>query len=122
MSIGLFFLGYKEEKKMKTIQFFKDVHNVKEVWFYFEDEETKKALEKDLQINLSSFDQTVRFDSTFQTWYEVSDKLKTIYHQCGPENIFGGIVFVDYKKFLNKENYIVKESTIWKRNDATGLI
>lgn len=122
MSIGLFFLGYKEEKKMKTIQFLKDVHNVNEVWFYFEDEETKKALEKDLQMDLSSFEQTVRFDSTFQIWYEVSDKLKTIYHQCGPENIFGGIVFVDYKKFLNKENYIVKESTIWKRNDATGLI
>lgn len=31
MSIGLFFLGYKEEKKMKTIQFLKDVHNVNEV-------------------------------------------------------------------------------------------
>ncbi len=79
-------------------------------------------MEKDLEMNLSAFDQTVRFDSTFQTWCEVSDKLKTIYHQCGPETIFGGIVFVDYKKFLNKENYIVKESTIWKRNDATGLI
>lgn len=93
---------------MKTMEFLKDVHKVKEVWFYFEDEQTKKALEKDLEMDLSSFDKTARFDSTFQSWYEVSDKLKAIYYQYGPNSILGGIVFVDYKKFLNKEPYIVK--------------
>ncbi len=93
---------------MKTMEFLKDVHNAKEVWFYFEDEQTKKALEKDLEMDFSLFNQTVRFDATFQSWCEVNDKLKAIYHQCGPNSIFGGIVFVDYKKFLNKEPYIVK--------------
>ncbi len=25
-----------------------------------------------------------------------------------PENIFGGVVYIDYKKYLNKEPYIMK--------------
>lgn len=93
---------------MKTINFLKELHNAKEVWFYFEDEQTKQALQKDLEIDLSPYHNTVRFDNTFQTWCEVSDKLKCIYRQCGPECIFGGIVFVDYKKYMDHEPYIVK--------------
>lgn len=93
---------------MKTIEFLKDLHNAKEVWFYFEDEETKKKLEEDLEMDLSSFDKALRFDETFNAWCEVSEKLKTIYHQCGGECLFGGTVFVDYKKYLNKEPYIIR--------------
>lgn len=93
---------------MKTMDYFKELHEAKEVWFYFEDEETKKALEKDLDMDLSRFKETVRFDNTFQTWCEVSFKLRCIYRSCGPRSIFGGIVFVDYKKYLNHEPYIVK--------------
>lgn len=93
---------------MKTMDYFKELHNAKEVWFYFEDEETKKVLEKDLDMDLSSFNGTVRFDNTFQTWCEVSEKLQYLYFSCYPENIFGGVVFIDYKKFLNKDPYIVK--------------
>ena len=93
---------------MKTMDYFKELHNAKEVWFYFEDEETKKALEKDLDIDLSAFDKTVRFDNTFKTWCEVSGKLWSIYNQCGGDCIFGGIVFIDYKKYLNHEPYILE--------------
>ena len=32
---------------MKTMDYFRTLHNAKEVWFYFEDEGSKKALEKD---------------------------------------------------------------------------
>lgn len=102
----LFFKGGKE--KMKTIEFLKALHGVNEVWFYWEDEETKKNLEQDLEIDLSSFNKTLRFDETFSTWSEVSDKLIRIYHQCGGESIFGGTIFVDYKKYLNKEPYIIR--------------
>ena len=111
ITIGLFFLGQvfkKEEKYMKTIDFLKELHNAKEVWFYFEDEPTKKELERDLEMDLSPYHGTVRFDNTFQTWCEVSEKLQYLYFACYPENIFGGVVFVDYKKYLNKEPYIVK--------------
>ena len=93
---------------MKTMDYSKELHNAKEVWFYFEDDETKKALEKDLDMDLSAFNKTVRFDNTFQTWCEVSEKLQYIYYRCEPEHIFGGVVFIDYKKYLNKEPYIVK--------------
>ncbi len=94
---------------MKTIEFLKELHGAKEVWFYFEDEETKKKLEKDLEkMDLSSFNKTLRFDETFETWCEVSDKLLSIYHQCGGESMFGGTVFVDYKKYLNKDPYIIR--------------
>lgn len=92
---------------MKTIDFLKELHEAKEVWFYFEDEETKKALEEDLEMDLSRFDKTVRFDNTFQIWCEVSEKLWSIYRQCGGKCIFGGIVFVDYKKFLKREPYLM---------------
>ena len=96
---------------MKTMDYFKELHNAKEVWFYFEDEETKKALEKDLGIDLSPFKETVRFDNTFQTWCEVSFKLRCLYNRVGGD-IFGGIVFIDYKKYLNHEPYIMKKGEL----------
>lgn len=60
---------------MKTMDYFRTLHNAKEVWFYFEDEGSKKALEKDLEMDLSPFDKTVRFDNTFQTWVEVTRQI-----------------------------------------------
>ena len=74
--------------------------------------ENKKALEKDLEMDLSPFDKTVRFDNTFQTWVEVSPKLSCIYDRCGGDSIFGGIVFVDYKKYLNHKPYLVLRNAI----------
>ena len=60
---------------MKTMDYFRTLHNAKEVWFYFEDEGSKKDLEKDLEMDLSPFDKTVRFDNTFQTWVEVTRQI-----------------------------------------------
>lgn len=91
---------------MKTMDYFRTLHNAKEVWFYFEDEGSKKALEKDLEMDLSPF------DNTFQTWVEVSPKLSCIYNRCGGDSIFGGIVFVDYKKYLNHKPYLVLRNAI----------
>lgn len=111
LSIGLFFWdkfskGGKE--KMETIEFLKELHGAKEVWFYWKNEEIKKKLEQDLEMDLSSFNKTLRFDETFSTWSEVSDKLISIYHQCGGESMFGGTIFVDYEKYLNNEPYIIR--------------
>ncbi len=92
---------------MKTIEFLKEVHHVNEVWFYFEDEETKSILEHELGVNLDMCQTTARFDSTFNEWMEVSPKLKSIYRQCGARNLFGGIVFVDYKNYIRNQVYII---------------
>ena len=92
---------------MKTIEFLKEVHDAKDVWFYLEDEQTKQHLEKDLGMNLEHCQNAIHFNG--HTWVEVSPKLLSIYNQCGPESIFGGIVFVDYKKFLHHDSYIYKK-------------
>ena len=90
---------------MKTIEFLKEVHDAKDVWFYFEDTETKQRFEEDFKVNLQHCDKAIRYDND---WIEVSSKLFSIYKQCGPQCIFGGIVFVYYKKYLNHEPYFVK--------------